>query len=160
MLSASGRISIAGLLLLSVAGGCGDGMTGPPLAPVTGIVTLDGGAVEGATVTFVPNGEGAVSLALTDPDGRFTLQTAAGKMGAVVGDHTITVSLSVTTAPAGGTTDDGLAPAMESEGAPAPAIPKTLFLVPVKYAAGSTSGLTAKVPSGGLSDHKLELVSK
>ena len=127
MFGCSCRISLAGLLLVSVAGGCGDGMTGPPLAPVTGIVTLDGGAVEGATVTFVPKGEGAISLALTDPEGKFTMQTAAGKLGAVVGDHTITVSLSVTTAPAGGTTDDGLAPALESEGAPAPAIPKTLM---------------------------------
>lgn len=148
------------VLCLPLTAGCGGGASGPPLAKVTGVVTLDGNPVEGATISFVPKGEGAMSLALTDPEGKFAMRTAAGKEGAVVGDHTITVSLSVTTGGGATGSADDLAPPQSFEGGAPAEAPKTLFLVPEKYGSPTTSGLTVTVPSGGLSDYAVELKSR
>jgi hypothetical protein len=82
----------AGLLLL--AAGCG-GADGYSSAPVSGVVTLNGAPLAGASIVFQPAAEGnpgPPSSAETDTDGSFTLSFATGKEGAVVGQHVIYVS--------------------------------------------------------------------
>lgn len=144
--------------------GCGGGAGGPPYAKVTGIVTLDGKAMEAAVVTFAPTGEGSMSMGMTDAAGKFTLKAATGKSGAAVGEHRVGISLKLdlggTPAPV---SDDGLAPPNESELGPnaaAPKPPTTKWIIPERYSDASKSGLTVTVPSGGLTDHKFELQSK
>lgn len=64
------------------------------LFPVTGILTLDGKAVENATINFVPvaGGPGA-AVAETDANGAFTLRLLmGGKNGAIPGDYVVTAN--------------------------------------------------------------------
>jgi hypothetical protein len=87
--------SLLGLAIV-LALGCG---CSKRLAPVSGKVTLNGKALAGATVTFLPVAEeGAIeagnsSLGKTDTEGRFTLQTTRGENGARVGKHRVSISL-------------------------------------------------------------------
>jgi hypothetical protein len=154
---------LAAASLIALAG-CGDGVPGPALAPVSGILTLDAKPIEGATVVFTPKGDGTMSMATTDPAGKFVMKTGSGRNGAVVGDHSISVTLTMTTGGSKATTEtsDGLAPPLANElqtgsAAKAAVPPRTVFLVPEKYGSPSSSGLSVTVPSGGLSDYKLEL---
>jgi len=86
-------LSFALLLVLIV--GCSEG---PKLAPVSGIVTLDGKPYANAAVSFQPIGgkgnesPGRGSMALTDKDGRFVLLYENVQKGAVVGKHNVRIS--------------------------------------------------------------------
>ena len=78
--------------------GCGGASGDFPVAPVSGVVTMDGSPLADATVTFVPsvgaaNSEaGPFSRAKTDKDGKFSLETRDGLRGAVVGSHQVEIS--------------------------------------------------------------------
>jgi hypothetical protein len=92
----SGRIPVRCIVLILVAtSGCSDAQKA--LAPVSGVVTLDGKPLAGASVRFqpvAPAGEtisGKGSYAFCGPDGRFELSTIDDKPGAVVGDHTVRI---------------------------------------------------------------------
>lgn len=70
--------------------GCGN--SGPEIAPVTGRVTLDGKAFEGARVYFYPSQGGRQSQGATDEEGRYELYYTFDEPGAVVGEHKVTIS--------------------------------------------------------------------
>lgn len=143
---------------LAVIAGCGGGVSGPAFVPVNGVVTLDGKPIDGATIVFSPKKEGAPSMALSDPNGKFVLKSGSGRKGAAVGDHDVTVMLSLTANTEEKTTDDGLAPAQPFElgtDAPKPKPAKVGFVVPERY--GKPGAISVTVPAGGLSDYKLEL---
>ena len=76
------------------AGGCGRGVKLPPLAEVSGTVTLDGKALPGATVQFIPDEakgtKGPPAQGVTDENGHFELTTLRRK-GAPVGFHKVAV---------------------------------------------------------------------
>jgi hypothetical protein len=75
--------------------GCGS--SDITLVEVSGKVTLDGVPLEGATVNFQPSStkiEAPSSFGRTDADGRFELSTAAGKQGAIPGQHRVRISKS------------------------------------------------------------------
>lgn len=82
-------------LMVTAAVGCGSEF---PVANVSGMVTLDGEALQNATMFFQPKrrGEnpivGPPSIGVTDDSGRFTLITSQGDSGAVVGTHTVSIS--------------------------------------------------------------------
>ena len=86
------------LVVMFVASGCGTREF--ELSPVSGIVTLDGTPVAGARVIFEPMRTGQQALAAgpssdgtTDEAGRYSLElTSDGTLGAVVGDHSVTIS--------------------------------------------------------------------
>ena len=89
------RISITLLTLVSVSlVGCG---AGDPfaLAPVSGTVTIDGLPAANVVVTFTPAANdstaivGPFSSAVTDDQGKFTLKSKQGSLGAVVGQHSV-----------------------------------------------------------------------
>jgi hypothetical protein len=69
--------------------GCGDDLN---LGKVAGVVTLDGKTVPDASVVFTPKGPGRPSQTKTDANGRFVLSFNASNQGALVGDHSVTVS--------------------------------------------------------------------
>jgi hypothetical protein len=64
---------------------------GPRVVPVSGTVTRAGKPVAKLIVTFMPT-EGRPSWGLTDENGKFTLNYARDKDGALVGTHTVWVS--------------------------------------------------------------------
>jgi hypothetical protein len=93
--------------------GCG----GMKLAPVSGVVTLDGVPYPNAVVSFQPVGgqgnenPGRGSVAVTDAQGKFTLKYDNEEPGAVVGKHVVrVVTNGVFTAAQEGTGSDDAAP--------------------------------------------------
>ena len=88
-----------GLAVLAVAAGCGGKHT--PV-PVSGVVTLDGKTVEGATVYFYAAGddkEGRPAYGTTDKDGVFRLSTMGNEDGALPRHYKVVVTKYVPTNP-------------------------------------------------------------
>ena len=86
----TGAFATALWLVLIVSVGCSNGNR-PPLAPVEGLVTLDGQPLAGATVVFQPT-RGKASSAQTGPDGRYELIYLRDIRGAIPGQHTVTIT--------------------------------------------------------------------
>ena len=84
-----GYIVPLALVLLS---GCADGPLKPELAPVKGIVLLDGKPIEGCVVEFLQKGSPTRSMGFTDESGRFELTSFAPGDGASVGTNQVTVT--------------------------------------------------------------------
>lgn len=170
-------------LSLAFAVGCG-GSTNPPTEPVTGTVTLDGKAVEGAYVTFVADDSANQSaVGVTSAEGKFALTTFDADDGAMAGSYSImitkfdtpdggaspygdaggdpVISDDMSEAEADAARDDAYGASAEdmqkSQKAGAKHRPKNEL--PAWYAATSTSGFKATVPAGG-TDVPLELSSK
>jgi hypothetical protein len=76
---------LCGLLALA---GCAD----KNLATVAGTVTLDGKPLEGARVQFQPINRKRPSGAVTDADGRYSLQYTFEKSGAEIGRHEVSIA--------------------------------------------------------------------
>ena len=147
--------------LVVIGLGCGGGSADvTKYVTVSGVVTLDDKPIEGATVAFAPKKTGQMSLGLTGPDGKFSLKAASGQSGAAVGDHDVTVSLTANANPSGKPASaDDLAPPNAAETADSGVAPVPVkYVIPEKYS--KKGALSANVPDGGLSDHKLQLVTK
>jgi len=75
--------------------GCGRNPNLPPIAEVTGTVTLNGQPLEGAQVSFdpqvTPGGMGRSSTGTTDKDGKFFLWYNADIKGASLGKHNVVI---------------------------------------------------------------------
>ncbi len=86
-----------GVILFSLPAvtGCKD--KGRALAPVSGVITLDGKPLAGGSIVsqpLAPPGSviaGKGSVAFCDADGRFQLKTIDGRPGAVVGEHRVRI---------------------------------------------------------------------
>ncbi|MBB03288.1 MAG: hypothetical protein CMJ47_11620, partial [Planctomyces sp.] len=75
-------------LLLAGCGGAPDDR--PELADVTGVVTLDGEPVDGASVAFSPKSGMRGASAQTNELGEFELSYAS-TMGCPLGEHTVEI---------------------------------------------------------------------
>src|SRR5207249_102086 len=65
--------------------------SGPPIAYVTGRLTMDGKPLANATVVFIPE-NGRPAGATTDSDGKYVLNFAQGRRGAIPGKNAIRIS--------------------------------------------------------------------
>ena len=143
------------LVLVAMCTLIGCGPDRPATVKVSGTVTLDGEAVEGATVAFFPAGEGLPGRGVTDASGDFTLTTFEAGDGAVPGEHR--VSVSKTKAPEGTTVE------VEGETIDTPTGEEEMaeleHLLPPQYASPTTSNLTAEVKAG-MDPVELELTSQ
>jgi len=78
------------------AAGCGRGNKLPPLAEVSGTVTLDGVALPGAVVQFIPDAnkgtQGPPAVGGSDENGHYELMTVKHK-GAAIGFHKVKVTV-------------------------------------------------------------------
>lgn len=83
-------VCVAGTALTSVLAMMGCGQQGPPLAIVTGKVTLDGNPVSNAIVTFAPVNGGMASTGVTEADGTYRLRCNLGE-GALIGQHRVSI---------------------------------------------------------------------
>src|SRR5713101_5223669 len=89
---------LLGLLLspvLLTGAGCGN----QNISKVEGVVTLDGAPLSGATVSFMPVGEGRAASGLTDGTGYFRLTTFRTDDGALAGDYRVIVVVDNTDRP-------------------------------------------------------------
>jgi len=91
------RLAIAAVsslaIFISLTVGCGE--SGPPTAPVDGVVTYKGKPVQYANLIFLPQNVpgGQTGFAQTDSEGKFSKVLTGGKTnGAVVGSHFVTVT--------------------------------------------------------------------
>jgi hypothetical protein len=88
-----------GFLAVAVGAGLLAGCGGPKMAPVKGRVMFNGQPVKEANLTFSPVGQadqletGKPGAGFTDADGYFVLSTFSKYDGALVGMHTVHVSL-------------------------------------------------------------------
>lgn len=86
-----GRLGMP-LCILLVCIGC-SAEEGPHLAPVEGLVILNGEPLAEALVEFQPTGsEGSPSYASTDSTGHYELVYSMDRKGAMVGEHTVMIS--------------------------------------------------------------------
>src|SRR6476619_2717432 len=72
--------------------GCDQG--GPQVAPVHGRVTLNGQPLANADVEFQPDDKQRGSTGRSGPDGRYSVIFKRGQPGAIVGPHTVHISVS------------------------------------------------------------------
>lgn len=139
------------LTIIASFTGCGARSDGPSLAPVAGRVLVDGKAIQGIAVTFLPDNtrstSGPASVGVTDAAGAFTLTAPGNRPGAVIGHHKVTVACPFD--PAGGSSPTGEAP---SSGAIRCSIPAT-------YTDPGTTPLAAEVAAGpaGTNDVSLDV---
>lgn len=80
------------LMLVIAVAGCGK--SGPEVAPVSGHVKVDGQAMENVDVVFQPESSGSPSYGRTDKDGHYTLGYNRNVQGALVGPHSVGISIS------------------------------------------------------------------
>jgi hypothetical protein len=126
--------------------GCGDSRE-YGLAPVSGIVTLDGKPIDKARVSFQPQGSttnpGPGSYAFCDASGHFELKTIRDEPGAVVGPHAVRITSP--RPPGNSASDSDTGPAFKDP-------------IPTKY--NYQTELTFTVPQGGTTEANFELTSK
>jgi len=72
--------------------GCGGGGDQPDLGTVSGTVTIDGQPAGNVLVTFTPAAGGRQSTGQTKDDGSYKLVYTTDSMGAIVGEHNVTIS--------------------------------------------------------------------
>lgn len=138
-------VGMGAMVLQGLLSGCGgSGAKLPPLASVSGKVTLDGNPLPRGTVTFIPDEskgtKGPTAVGQIGSDGRFTLQTAQ-QSGAVVGHHKVRIRAR----------QEAKTP--QEEG-------KEPSLIPTKYENENTSGLSFEVKAGEKNDFNIELRSR
>ncbi|MFO0943286.1 MAG: carboxypeptidase-like regulatory domain-containing protein [Pirellulales bacterium] len=137
--------------------GCGGSSGFPKTYPVTGKVTMNGKAIEGAMVTFKLEEGKENAIGTTDSKGEFTLSMFQPGDGAVPGAYRITVTklppgvtASASTPPPGqlGAADlpSDYAPPTPDTNKGGPAAPKSE--IPAKYSNEQSSGLRATVVAG------------
>ncbi|CAN5334820.1 carboxypeptidase-like regulatory domain-containing protein [soil metagenome] len=122
-------------LLLVLVCGCG----GETFHNISGIVTLDGAPLDGASITFVPVEKGNPAVGRTDAGGRYTLETG-NTAGIRPGSYKVVVVKNAYT------------PYDERTGQGGALLPSP---VPVKYAKAETSDITLTVPGERAYDVKL-----
>lgn len=156
--------------------GCGGGSDRPSLAPASGIVTLNGEPVEGASLTFIPVAGGRPGSAITDAQGRYTIKTYQDAPGAIIGEHKVAVikisgpgayviqgdapaEAAATDEPGSGEDDgsDGLSE-IEVFDSTETKEPELIYDVPQRYMNADESGLLITVPPEGSSELNLPLI--
>jgi hypothetical protein len=156
------KLTLGLVLLLPLAVGCGGGPSVGAI-PATGVVTLDGKPVDGATISFVPDSDEARSASgLTDATGVFRLTSLSPGDGAVPGRYKVAIS-KLTSGPAEEAAPTSQEEAMKQiqdkskqggssafySSTPNFTVKETL---PERYSDAKTSGLNAEVKKG--SDNK------
>ena len=154
-------LTTAALLWTGFFVGCGSKY---PLHPVTGTVTLDGKALQNATVILHPVGTGQPASGITDADGKFKIKDvrADANFGAEVGEYDVTVSWvpppTVDTTQMDSSSADYDKMALSADSQANQKVPVNKF--PSAYGNPKGSLLNISVKAGNANDLNLELSSK
>jgi hypothetical protein len=141
------------LAVTALAAGCSRSL--PPVARVSGRVTLAGKPVSTGMVMFHPE-HGRAALGQIDNDGRYTLTTFHKGDGAVLGPHRVTIE--ARTVEGGPPPPKVMSTEEEMKNAATlyPSDSRIRWIVPEKYASAATTPLSADVkPSGNIFDFSL-----
>jgi len=155
-----------GLLFASGCGGGGEGAEDRvSVYKVTGKVTLAGGPVAGASVTFSPKDKQPVATGKTGNDGTFTMTTYDSGDGAAAGKFVVIVSKPIASAASGNAPPTGHDPNNKTGGFDSAAFHSAQRAagggtgadsgLPAKYSKADQSDLLIEVKSSG--DNKFEL---
>jgi hypothetical protein len=152
------RRLILGACVLAL--GCGGASTEgrKPVFPVSGTVTMSGGPLPGASVSFAPLDGQPVAVGRTNDQGEYTLTTYEGGDGAAAGRYAVVVSKPTATAAAsgdGGHSDDPYAQVAAAHSARAGA--ETGGGVPEQYTNSTSTPLNAEVTADGENRFEFEL---
>ncbi|MEO1497712.1 MAG: hypothetical protein AAFV43_11240 [Planctomycetota bacterium] len=138
------RLAAMVLLAAFAVSGCDDS---PLVAPVTGVVTLDGEPLKFGYVVFQPT-SGQMSKSEIGSDGSFEMSTFKLHDGATIGTHLVSVKC-----------NEGHSPEARAQ-RQGDGVVLGRSLVPAAYTRGNMSGITADVPKEGLPDFRIELSSQ
>ncbi len=155
-----GAVAVLGAL------GCSGAKTGDTV-PVSGTVTLDGVAVEGARVVFTPaSGGGTAASGVTDASGVYRLTTREPGDGAKPGSYLVQISKTEVKDPTAGaikpgmTEEEATRAAYEAKEKAGKDEPQVVEHLPVKYKNPATSGFKAEVTKEGKNVFDFPLSSK
>jgi hypothetical protein len=125
-------VTLGGCIVVALLTAVGCAKSDSNIAHVDGIVRLNGEPLQWGRVIFQPMGAGQNALGEIGPDGTFTLATGAVK-GARIGEHQVAVIA-----------------AEKGAGRPDPTAGRKplKYIVPERYIATGTSGLTYEVKPG------------
>jgi hypothetical protein len=159
------RIVIVGWIGMGLVAGCSKERSEVQFAPANGTVIYKGNPLAGATVTFVP-AKGPLAIAITDVEGKFTLNTGA-LPGVAVGAARVSISFAAPAADAAGKSGatpsdpDAYRKKMLDMQASAPADDgaesRSQSLIPEKYTRHDTSDLQYTVKADGDNHFQIEL---
>jgi hypothetical protein len=131
---------------------------GPEFAPVTGRVMLNGQPLAMGTIHFVPDNArgttGPMSLGDMHADGSFSLRGPGKRVGAILGDHRVYLTMPLPEIGPTPVVVDGEVVIQEpSRGVAA----GTVRQVPKKYLQAETSGWSATVATGSANVFEFEI---
>lgn len=136
--------------IIVLVSGCGGSKADlPPVAPTSGIVTLDGSPAAGVNLTFIPLQSAAtsVSYGATGADGKYELRSRNGALGAPEGEFKVVCSKWVM--------PDG-SDYVGTPGGPSPMEAGAREKLPPKYSDEHATTLRATIPaSSGSIDFEL-----
>jgi len=141
---------VAMFAMALVVAGCSQG-NGIRTVPVSGKVTYKGNPVEGATISFFPEGDARPATAISGAGGVYHLMTLDAP-GAMPSQYTVT--LRKTDIPAESTKPVSMEDAVKMNSRPLPA-PKELL--PAKYGDATRSPLKFEVKAGKTNVFDLQL---
>jgi len=143
------KLGIGLLILICPVAGCSSNSTGT--TPVSGRVTYKGQPVEGATISFVPEGDGRPATSISGSGGVYHLMTLDA-IGAMPGPYTVVVRKSEL--PADSTKAVTMEEAVKINSRPPP-LPKEWL--PAKYSDAARSPLKFEVKAGQKNNFDLQL---
>jgi hypothetical protein len=146
-------IVLLSFVLLTQIFGCNP--KGPELLAVSGKVTLDGKALEGARIAFTPknqsSGEGGSGV--TDTDGNYKVKAiSSAALGVVAGEYLITVSKLESKSTGGTETNPETREVTQTI--------RSVQILPKVYTTTKSTPFNANVVKGGENIFNLDLVSK
>eukprot|EP00475_Leptophrys_vorax_P020283 TRINITY_DN27759_c0_g2_i2.p2 TRINITY_DN27759_c0_g2~~TRINITY_DN27759_c0_g2_i2.p2 ORF type:complete len:160 (-),score=11.89 TRINITY_DN27759_c0_g2_i2:307-786(-) len=148
-------ICLASLFLVGCSGGSANGRK--PVYRVTGKVTMSGGPVANALVTFSPKQQQPVAIGRTDANGQFTLMTYDAGDGAAEGEFVVLVTKTAANKSSGPTGHDPSKPFDSRNAHSQQNAANTEVGLPDKYSKINQSDLLVKVAKSGKNDFNLEL---
>ncbi len=157
-------LALACCAALLVSTGCGGAPQLDGLENYSGVITLDGEPLAGASITLVPTTVGPRGAGATSDDkGKFVFQTLQAGDGVAPGEYRVKVTKTHIEdayteeeekifAEAGGKSHDDVFPGRPE--------PTAVSDIPEYYGVAESSGLTLALPEGGAKDLKIELSSE
>jgi hypothetical protein len=152
------RCLVIGACLLAL--GCGGASKAgrKPVYSVSGKITMSGGPLPGASVSFAPLDGQPVAVGRTNDQGEYTLTTYDAGDGAAAGRYAVVVSKPTAVAAASGEDEHSVDPYAEVAGShSAQARTDAGGGVPDLYTSSTSTPLKAEVTSGGENRFDFEL---
>lgn len=156
-LSSSIRLLLSCSCLMLLAVGCAPKASVSGLVPAGGVVTVDGVAMEGVSISFFPVNKGADDIsvgATSESGGKFALGYRNPGEGARPGVYRVTASKQTILNPISQEEASKLSEAGRDH------VPQYKYDVPQKYNDAKTSGIEITIPEKGDKNIRLELTSK